>query len=262
MTFQLEGDGPQIYEDVLVPLWFGRWAEELIKIAVPKANEKVLDVACGTGVTTRMAWRNMGFKGSVTGLDINGKMLQKAADLDDTGALSWLESDVTDSGLATSDFDLIICQHGYHYFPEKLAALKEFLRVLKPSGRLVFNIWDGHSPYTQALCNAVERHISKEVADIQRSQRITPLAQELELFVKQAGFKTAKVTRQKLDIKVPAAEKFVPLHLASMPIAGQFNSLPEEKKQRLILDVKDQLSQYTFGTELVYSDAVNVLLAT
>lgn len=261
MTFQLEGNGPQIYEDVLVPLWFARWAEELIKIAEPKASENVLDVACGTGVTTRMAWQKMNFKGSVTGLDINGPMLQKAADLDSTGSLKWLESDVTKSGLSTCEFDLIICQHGYHYFPDKPAALREFLRVLKPTGRLVFNIWDGHSPYTEALCNAVERHISKEVSEMQRGQRITPLGLDLEHAVMRAGFKDARVIRQEIEIKVPAAEVFVPLHLASMPIAGQFSALPDDKKQRLILDVKDQLSNYAVGEELIYPDAVNVLLA-
>jgi ubiquinone/menaquinone biosynthesis C-methylase UbiE len=55
VTFQLVGKGPQIYEEVMVPLWFGRWAEALIDLVSLQDAESVLDVACGTGVTTRLA---------------------------------------------------------------------------------------------------------------------------------------------------------------------------------------------------------------
>ena len=75
MTFQLAGNGPNIYEEVMVPLWFGRWAEALVEQASLVSSELVLDVACGTGVTTRLAKSKVGPSGQVDGLDINAPMI-------------------------------------------------------------------------------------------------------------------------------------------------------------------------------------------
>ena len=75
MSFQLSGSAPEIYENSMVPLWFGRWAGALLTFVSLKTGETVLDVACGTGVTTRIAKREVGSDGRVTGLDINAGML-------------------------------------------------------------------------------------------------------------------------------------------------------------------------------------------
>jgi ubiquinone/menaquinone biosynthesis C-methylase UbiE len=139
-----------------------------------KTGETVLDVACGTGVTTRIARRDVGSGGRVTGLDINAAMLAKARELAADMDIIWMESDVIETGLPDDSFNVVISQHGYHYFPDQPAALKEFYRVLAPSGRIAMSIWDGHSAYTKALCAAVEKFISPEVAKKQRGQRETP----------------------------------------------------------------------------------------
>ena len=81
MTFQLAGNRPKIYEKVMVPLWFGRWAEALVDKVSLGTSERVLDVACGTGVTTRLVKSKVGPSGKVVELDINAPMLAKAKDL-------------------------------------------------------------------------------------------------------------------------------------------------------------------------------------
>ena len=258
MTFQLVGNGPQIYEEVMVPLWFGRWAEALIDLVSLQKSESVLDVACGTGVTTRMAKEKVGPNGRVDGLDINAPMLATAKELADGLDVNWIESDVCDSGLPPGTYDVILSQHGYHYFPDKPQALKEFLRLLVPGGRLAFSIWDGHSPYTNAICAAVEHHISAEIADKQRSQRQTPSQDDLKEQLSAQGFTNVAVHRQELMIDVPLAPEFVPLHLASMPIAGAFAGLPETAQKALIDEVTEALSDYVQGDRLVYPDAVHV----
>jgi len=259
MTFQLVGNGPKIYEEVMVPLWFGRWAEALIDQASLRASERVLDVACGTGVTTRLAKSKVGPRGKVDGLDINAPMLAKAQDLAGQLDIQWIESDVCGSGLPSEGYDVILSQHGYHYFPEKPKALKEFLRILAPGGRLALSIWDGHSPYTQALCAAVERHISPEIAAKQRSQRQTPSAEQLRQQVCAQGFSDVTVHRQELMIDVPLAPDFVPMHLASMPIAGAFLALVEDAQKALVQKVAEELAEYVVGDRLVYPDAVHVV---
>jgi ubiquinone/menaquinone biosynthesis C-methylase UbiE len=260
MTFQLSGNGPEFYEPVMVPLWFGRWAEALVESADLQRSETVLDVACGTGVTTRLAKAAVGQEGRVAGLDINASMLAKAREIAGATDIEWIESDVVDIGLTSDTYDAILSQHGYHYFPDKPEALKEFRRLLKTGGRLAFSIWDGHSPYTTALCAAVERHISVEVAAKQRAQRQTPTADALRSELTVAGFKNVNVLRQELTITVPRAAEFVPLHLASMPIAGAFMALDDHSKEALIKDVSDAMAPFEQGSTLVYPDAVHVVL--
>lgn len=259
MSFQLSGSAPEIYENTLVPLWFGRWAETLLTLVSLKTGETVLDVACGTGITTRMAKRDVGSEGRVTGLDINAAMLAKASELAADMDINWIESDVVQTGLPEDSFNAIISQHGYHYFPDKSAALKEFHRLLAPSGRIAMSIWDGHSAYTKAVCSAVEKFISPEIAKKQRGQRETPSADRLIESFSEAGFRNVSVVRQELAIKVPLATEFVPLHLGSMPIANAYQSLPPEGKEALIADVADTLRGHVVGDQIVYPDAVNVV---
>lgn len=260
MTFQLAGNGPQIYEEFMVPLWFGRWAENLIDLVSPQTSEWVLDVACGTGVTTRIAKARVGSNGRVDGLDINAPMLAKAKDLASDLDINWIESDVCDNSLPSEAYDVVLSQHGYHYFPDKAQTLAEILRVLVPGGRLAFSIWDGHSPYTKAICAAVEKHISPEIAKKQRSQRETPSASELKAQVSAQGFSDVVIHRQELLIDVPLPPEFVPLHLGSMPIAGAFLELPENAKTALIDDVGDALIEYIQDGRLLYPDAVHVAI--
>ncbi len=258
MTFQLAGTGPEIYEKVMVPLWFGRWAEALIDLLDMQTAESVLDVACGTGVSTRLAKEKVGHQGRVDGLDNNAAMLTKAKALAEGLDIEWLERDVCDNGLKSNVYNIVMSQHGYHYFPDKPSALMEFQRLLVPGGRMAFSIWDGHSPYTKAVCAAVERHISPGVARRQRSQRETPSATELAEQVRDAGFSDVTVHRQELAIDVPIAEEFVPLHLGSMPIAGAFAELDDDAQRALTTEVADELREYVVGDRMVYPDAVHV----
>mgnify|MGYP001048888447 CR=1 FL=1 len=260
MSFQLSGTAPEIYENTMVPLWFGRWAEELLGLTSLEEGERVLDVACGTGVTTRIAKRDVGARGAVTGLDINSSMLVKARELAPKTEITWVESDVVETGLPSENFDAIISQHGYHYFPDQPAALKEFLRILAPNGRIAMSIWDGHSAYTRAICAAVEKFISPDIAAKQRSQRETPSLETLLAQVSAAGYCNTVVVRQELLIEVPLAAEFVPLHLGSMPIANAFHNLSDDRKKALIADVAQTLEGHIVSDKIVYPDAVNVVM--
>jgi ubiquinone/menaquinone biosynthesis C-methylase UbiE len=260
LTFQLAGSAIEIYERVMVPLWFGRWAEALVDLLSLQPSERVLDVACGTGVTTRLAKSRVGPGGRVDGLDINAAMLAKAKDLADALDIGWIERDAANSGLPSGSYEVVMSQHGYHYFPNKPAALDEFRRLLAPKGRMAFSIWVGHSPYTRAICTAVAKHISPEIAQKQRSQRETPSADDLASQVDSAGFSDVAIHRQELMIDVPLAREFVPLHLGSMPISGAFLALSDVAKERLIDDVEDALSGYVQGGRIVYPDAVHVVI--
>jgi ubiquinone/menaquinone biosynthesis C-methylase UbiE len=271
--FQLAEGAPAIYEKVLVPVMFERWAKALIALVELRPGETVLDVACGTGVTTRLANDAVGEDGHVTGLDINAPMLSNVTGLDinapmlsiarelATGSnIVWVERDVSETGLDPSSFDVVLSQHGYHYFPDKPRALSELRRVLVPGGRLALSIWDDHSAYTSALCVAIEKYISPEIAKQQSGMRMTPNPEQLIAALTDAGFKNVEAHTQTLEIRAPSTREFVPLHLASMPIAGAFDALGMAEKQKLIDHVASALSGYEQDGQLVYPDTVNVVV--
>ena len=262
MTFQLQSDAAQMYEKVLVPYWFDHWAKALLDIAKPDIGDTVLDIACGTGVTTRLAKKIVGDKGKVSGLDVNASMLIRARELADGLGINWIESDVCDNGLNGSHYDIILSQQGYQYFPDKPRALRELYRLLSPGGKLIFSVWDGQCAYTQAVCDALKKYISPEVADVQRRQRETPSRAELEYELVRAGYIDVKVERHELLITIPPAQEFVPLHLACMPIGLEFQKLDETKKQRFIKDVEHAMEKFSEGAHLVYPDAVNVAISS
>ena len=184
-----------------------------------------------------MAQEAVGKIGSVTGLDVNASMLLTARDLTAGSDIVWIERDVSETGLGAYSFVAVISQHGYHYFPDKSRALAELRRVLVPGGRLALSIWAGHCVYTSALCAAVEKYISPEIARKQSDQRETPSPEQLKAALTDAGFRDVDVCAQTLEIRVPLVQDFVPLHLSSMPIAVAYEALGVVQKQLLIDDV-------------------------
>jgi ubiquinone/menaquinone biosynthesis C-methylase UbiE len=145
----------ELYECYLVPAKFGPWAEDLVALGAPQPGERVLDVACGTGVVTRLVVPHVGAKGKVVGLDLNaGRLAVAHAHSSELGvAIEWREGDVSALPFSDASFDLVCCQQGFQFFPDRLAALREMSRVLVSGGRLALNVWRSIEHQTWCLCN-------------------------------------------------------------------------------------------------------------
>jgi ubiquinone/menaquinone biosynthesis C-methylase UbiE len=104
-----------------------------------------LDVACGTGIVARTAARVLGGTGQVIGLDISAPMLAAArsAAEQENVAVGWREGTAIALPWAEPVFDVVFCQQDLQFFPDRLSALHEMHRVLKPGGRLVLGVWRG-----------------------------------------------------------------------------------------------------------------------
>ena len=144
------GSAAEVYQRHMVPAIFGPWAEDLLGLAAPQAGERVLDVACGTGVVTRLAAQRVGSSGAVVGLDLNPGMLTVARTLTppEGAQIEWREGNVTAIPLSDGAIDLVLCQQGLQFFPDRPGALREMRRVLRPSGRMALSVWRPmqHSP--------------------------------------------------------------------------------------------------------------------
>ena len=152
--WQLEASAPELYERYMVPAVARLWAADLVERAAPKSGERVLDVACGTGIVARLAAAAMGM-GHVVGLDINQGMLAVARSRSAGPGLhiEWHEASALDLPFPDTSFDLILCQLGLQFFPDQPRALHEMIRVLVPNGRLALSVFTAieRTPVTNAL---------------------------------------------------------------------------------------------------------------
>src|SRR5689334_3117022 len=124
---QLRGTGAEIYERYLVPAVFAPWAAMLIEQAALQPGERVLDVACGTGVVARRAAQQVGPSGQITGLDNDAEKLAVARSLPPVPGVSleWQEGSALAMPFADASFDALLCQQGLQFLADRPAALRE-----------------------------------------------------------------------------------------------------------------------------------------
>src|SRR5262245_8082090 len=137
------GSIPEKYDTYLVPFLFEHYAAHLAGKLALSPGSRVLEVACGTGVLTRHLLQALPPKGTLVATDLNGAMLDLArTKVNPDPRLEWKVADAMKLPFGDATFDVVACQFGVKFFPDKVAALQEMKRVLKPGGTLVFNVWD------------------------------------------------------------------------------------------------------------------------
>jgi ubiquinone/menaquinone biosynthesis C-methylase UbiE len=136
------GSIPEIYEQYLVPLIFEHYARDLAKRVSEKPVSKVLEIAAGTGVVTRALADVLGGNVSIVATDLNKAMLDHGASVRVDKNVEWREADAMALPFEDAAFDAVLCQFGVMFFPDRIKAYAEALRVLKPGGRFIFNVWD------------------------------------------------------------------------------------------------------------------------
>jgi SAM-dependent methyltransferase len=158
------------YDEIMVPRLFEPWARLMLDKVNPESGQAVLDVACGTGTVSRLAAQRVGPHGRVTGCDLSPAMLDLArskASIDESAPIEYLQRSAGELGVPDHSFDLVTCQQGLQFFPDRGLALDEMRRVLRPGGRLGISVWCAieDCPPFLALANALEEVLGTEVAD-------------------------------------------------------------------------------------------------
>ena len=133
---------PIEYDSYFVPSLFEPWARELIRRAQVWKGDRVLDVACGTGI---VACRIAGTGATVTGVEISAARIAQARvrAREENVPVTFIEGDATTLRFANASFDLVMCQQGLQFFANKPAAAKEMRRVIASGGRAVIACWTG-----------------------------------------------------------------------------------------------------------------------
>jgi SAM-dependent methyltransferase len=137
------GSIPELYDSYLVPLIFEVYADDLAGRAATLAPIAVLETAAGSGVLTRALASRLDSDACFAVTDLNQPMLDHAANRhgpDDR--ITWRQADALNLPFDDASFDAVVCQFGVMFFPDRVAAYAEAVRVLKPGGSFLFNTWD------------------------------------------------------------------------------------------------------------------------
>lgn len=137
------GSIPEVYDTHLVPLIFEPYADDLARRTATLAPDAVLEIAAGSGVVTRAVASVLAPGARHVVSDLNAPMLDRASAVQERPDLiEWLPADALDLPIDDDSFDIVLCQFGCMFFPDRVQSYKEARRVLKPGGRFIFSMWD------------------------------------------------------------------------------------------------------------------------
>jgi len=234
---QVSRSAADVYEEFFVPALFAPWAAPVADAAGIGQGQDVLDVACGTGVLAREAARRVLPAGSVVGLDCNDGMLAVARR--EAPEIAWRQGQAEALPFADARFDAVVSQFGLMFFEDRVLALAEMWRVLKPGGRLAVAVWDAleRTPGYAAMTALLQRLFGEPIADALRAPFVLGDPAALAALAARAGI-PAQVTTRTGTARFRSVEAWVHTDvkgwtLADMIDDGQYRLLQQEAPRAL-----------------------------
>ncbi|HXA72004.1 MAG TPA: class I SAM-dependent methyltransferase, partial [Stellaceae bacterium] len=135
------GSIPALYDRHLGPMLFEPYALDMAERVARLAPKRVLEIAAGTGIVTRALSQKLPTV-PIVATDLNQPMLDHAAARLSSERITWRQADAQALPFDDASFDVLVCQFGVMFFPDKAKAFSEARRVLAPGGRFLFNVWD------------------------------------------------------------------------------------------------------------------------
>jgi ubiquinone/menaquinone biosynthesis C-methylase UbiE len=217
----------------------------LIDAARIEPDDRVLDVACGTGMQSFVAARRLSDRGALVGIDLSERLVEVARSKAIRLGLGNVRFEAMDAeALAVEDasFDVVLCQQGLFLFPDPARALEEMRRVLRPGGRIALMV-TGAKERCDFL--TLPRRVGEELGILQPRAPNDPgdhrygTAELLSKTLADHGFLRPRTTAYALQIQVPSGEVYWDLFAAC---AGRFevllNQLAQDARNRFIGEVK------------------------
>ena len=251
-----------IYNGYMVPAIFERWSAALLESVAPQPGERILDLACGTGVVARMASPMVQPEGKVFGLDFNGAQIITARAMD--SSIDWREGDAGFLPFDDQEFDLVVCQQGFQFFPDRVRAVKEVHRVLKAGGRVGITVWSSieKSPGYLAIAHALGRTVGPSASGLLDELFAFPDPGEIGRMFADGGFPDAVVATPSIDAIFASAEEFTRAIAVGSIMRRTQTQFSEEALDLMADSVASEMAQYLTENGLAFPMEAHLLTAT
>lgn len=228
------GSAAELYQGFFVPAIATPVSVELLRVADLQPGERVLDLACGTGVITRAAAEAVGAAGSVIGLDVAPDMLAVARRTPAGGApISWQEADAASVPLPDGSVDVVLCQMGLMFVEDRAAALSEARRVLVPGGRVVLNTPGRIQPLFEAMERAIVEHIDPGLGAFVSAVFSMSDPAKLAQLLADAGFDGASSTEYVATLDLPGPTTLLWSYINLTPLGALVAEAPQAAKEAM-----------------------------
>lgn len=227
-----------VFDEFMVAPMFVPWAEELVRRAAPQPGQRVLDAACGSGAVTLLLGPLVGAAGEVVGLDVSADMLRLArAKAAAAGReIEWHQASALEMPFADGSFDLVLCQQGFQFFPDRARGAAEMRRVLVRGGRAAVACWRAldAQPIFRVLWPAVDRHLGVSLVSSSPTFAFGR-PEELGAVLEGAGFHRVEVEAVSKTVRFPEPDRWAATWLGvSQAVQDALARLDQAERERLV----------------------------
>jgi ubiquinone/menaquinone biosynthesis C-methylase UbiE len=253
---------PEMYERWLVGPLFRPWAEMTLDEVELSSGDRILDIACGTGIVARVAKQRLG-DGYVVGIDVSPDMLAVARGV--APGIDWREGNAGALPLRKGElFDVVVCQQGLQFFPDKSAAAAQMRGALAKGGRLAVATWrsDHEISFFRELRHVAERHLGA-IADQRYSFGD---AAPLEALLRDAGFRDVQSRPVSRTIHFDDGAPFLRLNtMAFVGMSPAGKAMAEQERKRVVEAIVSEsspvLQAYAEGPGVAFELCTNLATA-
>jgi ubiquinone/menaquinone biosynthesis C-methylase UbiE len=227
------GSIPENYDRYMVPLIFEAFARDMAERVSARSPGAVLETAAGSGVVTRAVAPKLSQRASYVVTDLNQPMLDYAATRQPADPrISWRKADALALPFGDATFDLVLCQFGVMFFPDRQSGYREAKRVLKPGGCFLFNVWDRieENMFADDVTNALAEFFPH---DPPRFMARTPHGYHDTALIRadlaQAGFSSVTIETRAEQSRAPSPRDVAVAYCQGTPLRNEIEARGAEK---------------------------------
>lgn len=262
--WQISANASEHYERFAVGGHLRSIAERFLEQLSLRPTDRVLDVACGTGIVARLAAAQIGRPNQITGLDLNVGMLNTAKKLASDAELSiqWTHGDATALPFSASEFDVVLCQQGLQFMTDKARALREMRRVLVPEGTVAINTFGRASAFHVALAECLARYVNASVSKLSLAPFALSDPTALQALVETAGFRKVSLRTLETARRVEPTQQWLLQYSSALPYAGSISAMDPAERAAMLRAIASALKEHWASDSFLVPCEVHFVCAT